>query len=32
LPAASTERGYKAADVDKILGTNFYRLFRETMG
>lgn len=25
-------RGYKAADVDKILGMNFYRLFGETMG
>jgi membrane dipeptidase len=27
-----SKRGYKAADVDKILGTNFYRLFRETIG
>ena len=26
------KRSYKAADVDKILGQNFYRLFRETIG
>jgi len=24
--------GYKAADIDKILGGNFYRLFRQTIG
>ena len=26
------KRGYKATDVDKILGMNFYSLFRETIG
>jgi len=28
----SGRRGYKPAAVDKILGMNFYRLFRETIG
>lgn len=32
IASGLTRRGYKSADVDKILGMNFYRLFRETIG
>jgi membrane dipeptidase len=32
IAAGLARRGYKAGDVDKVLGGNFYRLFRETIG
>lgn len=32
IAAALRRRGYKAADVDKVLGGNFYRAFRESIG
>lgn len=32
IAVALSKRGYVARDVEKILGGNFYRLFRETIG
>jgi membrane dipeptidase len=32
IAAALSTRGYTAAQVEKIMGGNFYRLFRETVG
>lgn len=32
IATALERRGYKSAEIDRILGGNFYRLFKETIG
>ena len=32
IAEALSKRGYKGADVDRIMGTNFLRVLRESIG